>query len=359
MVLTLDLSKAFDSVCHQILIYKLFKIGFDWKTLLWFSSYLSYRKQYVKEGLKCSEKRELTVAVPQGSILGPLLFSIFINDLTSIDINGNIVLYADDCNIVYSAENTSDLQNKVQSSIDKINEWMCENRLKLNVKKSNYIIIDFSGRKTDEIQLKFGDNYLEKVKTTKILGLIIDERISFKSHIDSVCNKLSSRIGLLSRISYYLPSKTLNIIYKTLVQTHIDYCIGIYGFTFDTHIKRIQRLQNRAMRVITRSDKDYSQLFKEYNWKTFIQRRNYFSFIKIYKCLNGLAPNDCKDIFKYKDSKVKTRAVSGMEVTVPSKITESFGKSVFYSGVIEYNKLNKDIRSEKDFKIFIRKIRSF
>ena len=199
---------------------------------------------------------------------------------------------------------------------------------------------------------------MRRVKSTKVLGVFIDERLSFKPHIDIVCKKLNSRIGLLSRISYYLPPKTLDVIYKTLIQTHIDYGISIYGFTFDTHIKRIQRFQNRAIRVITRSNREYSELFKEFNWKRFIDRRNHFCFIKIYKCLNGLAPNQCNKTFRYKTSNTKTRAVSHMEVTVPIKRTESFGKSIFYSGIMEYNKLNYDIRSEKNFKTFVKKIKN-
>ena len=356
-VLTLDITKAFDTVCHQILIYKLFRIGFDWKSILWFTSYLCKRKQFVKEGNNISNTRELSVAVPQGSLLGPLLFSIYINQLADIELYGQIVFYADDCSIVYSADNYNELEIMIEKSLKNINEWMNKNRLKINIEKSNYMLIDFSGRLSKDLSLKIGNCLLKRVSETKVLGIIIDNRLSFKSHIDFVCKKLSSRIGLLSRLKQFLPQNTLNLIFKSILQPLIDYGITVYGFTFDTHIKRIQRLQNRAARVISSSNDDISLLFQNLKWNSFLKRRNYFCSIFIYKCLNKLSPELCNSFFHYKKSEIRTKSVLNSELFLPKKYSETFGKSIFYSGIILYNSLAKDIRLIPDFKKFVKLLR--
>ena len=206
-LLTLDITKAFDTVCHQILLYKLYRLGLDWNSILWFTSYLQNRKQFVKEKDKISDMKELKVSVPQGSILGPLLFSIYLNDLSEIDLNGQIVFYADDCSIVYSSESYEKLELKVSSSLNKIDEWMTKNRLTINVKKSNYLLIDFSGRHPTDLSLKIGENSLQRVYETKVLGITIDDRLAFKSHINYLCSKITSRIGLISRLKQFLPKK--------------------------------------------------------------------------------------------------------------------------------------------------------
>ena len=356
-VLTLDISKAFDTVCHQILIYKLFKLGLDWNTIIWFTSYLSNRKQFVYAENRKSSTRELSVGVPQGSLLGPLLFSIYLNDLPNIEINGQIIFYADDCSIVYSADSYDELEMKIENSLKNINDWMNKNHLTINIKKSNYMLIDFSGRRNNDICVKIGNNLLQKVFEAKVLGILIDDRLSFKSHIEFVCKKLSSRIGLLSRLKQFLPQNTLNLIFKSILQPIIDYGINVYGFTFDTHIKRIQRLQNRAARVITSSNEDSSFLFKNLKWNSFIKRRNYFSSIFIYKCVNKLSPELCNSFFHFKKSEIRTKSILNSELFLPKKYSETFGKSIFYSGILLYNSLAQDIRLIPDFKKFVKLLR--
>lgn len=356
-VLTLDITKAFDTVCHQILIYKLFRLGLDWNSILWFTSYLENRKQFVKEKEKISETKEFTVSVPQGSLLGPLLFSIYVNDLSKLELNGQLVFYADDCSIVYSADDYQELESLVNSSLNEINNWMFDNRLTINEKKSNYLLIDFSGRHPTNLSLKIGENELQRVYETKVLGITVDDRLSFKSHINNLCTKLSARIGLISRLRQFLPKKILNVIFKAIVQPNFDYGINIYGFTFQSHINKIQKLLNRAARVISSSDKDIKVLYEELNWKSFIDRRKYFCSIFIYKCLNNLGPELCQNLFHYKVSEIRTKSIINSELFLPKKFSETFGNSIFYTGVQIYNSLDKKIRLISNFKKFINFIR--
>ena len=356
-LVTIDIKKAFDIVSHDILLHKLFKVGLDWKSLIWFNSYLSQRKQLVKEGETKSEMREIKVGVPQGSILGPLLFSIFINDLMNCNLGGNAILYADDCSIVYSGSTYAELENKVNSSLIIINNWMMNNKLTINTKKSNYMIIDLSGRNNMSLDLKLGGQTLTKASKTKILGVIFDDNLRFKSHISDICSIINARIGVLSRLKKFVPKNILNCIFKAIVQPKIDYGITIYGNNYPTNIKRITKLMNRASRIITSSDKETDILFKELHWKSFSTRRRYFTNIFIYRCLNGLAPHLCNGLFVHKSSKNKTRSVENCELLVPRRHSETFGHSMFLSGAQDYNKLDKNTRNAVNLKVFINLLR--
>ena len=273
----------------------------DWKSILWFKSYLSDRKQFVRDGNRRSDVKNINVGVPQGSNLGPLLLTIYLNDFLELHIDGDIVCFADDCTVVFSADTYGQLQEKMQSALNDINKWMSDNRLKLNSTKTNCMFIDNSGRQTTDLVLTLNGNTISRVKSTKVLGIVVDERIAFKSHIDYICSQLSKRVGLLSRLSYFVPKPTLNLVYKAIVQPLIDYGLPVYGFTYETHTNRIQKLQNRAARVICKTDDSYSVLFSNLNWKPFAVRRNYFSSIFIFRC--------CKDwhqlnVNRYSRSKV-------------------------------------------------------
>ena len=352
-VVSIDISKAFDTVSHPILLHKLYRLGMDWDSIQWFNSYLTDRKQFVRNGKLTSNTLNISVGVPQGSILGPLLFAIYLNDLLELPLNGDIFSYADDCNLVYFADNYEELQEKVQTSLNLINKWMSDNRLTLNAKKSNYMCIDFTGRPTSELSLLIGDNTISKVSSTKLLGIYIDDRLAFKTHVDYVCKQMSSRIGLISRMKKFLPKETLNMLYKSLVQPVVDYGLPVYGFTYESHFKRIQKLQNRSSRLISSSSQEYNVLFKELNWKTFVERRNYFSFIFIFKCLNRLTPEECHPLFEIRQSAIMTKSVSNQELAVPRKYSQTFANSIFYTGITLFNKLDKSLRKLPDFRLFL------
>ena len=352
-VLSLDISKAFDCVSHTILIYKLFRLGFDWRAIMWFTSYLSNRTQVVKFGDKTSDKFINNIGVPQGSILGPLLFSIFVNDFLKLDVNGEKFCYADDCSIVYFGENYKELELKIQSSLVIINQWLTDHKLKLNASKTNYMIIDFSGRTTSDLSLAINGTSINKVKSTKILGVILDSRISFKEHTQSVVTKMKQRIGLISRIKKFVSSSVLNILYKARVQSTVDYCITVYGYGVNSQIEDIEKQQRRAARMIAKSNQNIIEIYRQLNWKSFTQRRNYFTSIFIYKCLNGLSPEMCLNMFSFNRRGKNTRSESRSDLVLPLIKTRTIENSIFYNGVKVYNSLPTVLRNNSCFKTFI------
>ena len=133
----------------------------------------------------------------------------------------------------------------------------------------------------------------------------------------------------------------------------IDYSITVYGFSYKSHYQRIEKLLNRAARVITSSGSEYSILFQELNWKTFLCRRNYFCSIFIYKCLHKLSAKKCQNIFKYKESVLKTRAISNWELVLPNYKFTTFMNSIFYTGIQIYKKLDINIRKKQRFNNFV------
>ena len=191
----------------------------------------------------------------------------------------------------------------------------------------------------------------------KILGVIFDNRLSFKSHIDSICTKVRNRINMISKLRHYLPQKVVNLIYKALVIPILDYSICVYGFTYSTHLERIVKLQRRAAHIITQSNADSMSLFESLGWKPFINRRNYFASICIYKSLNKLSANLCHKIFKYKSSDYKTRSIHNSEVHLPSSELECFRNSIFYSGVQIFNNISLEIRNNS-FNTFVTKLKN-
>ena len=246
-IITLDLKKAFDSIDHNILIKKLLRYGFDTKRINCFSDYLNDRKQCVCVGDRSSETLNIEKGIAQGSVLGPTLFSIYINDIIQYLRNiCDITLYADDTTIIIAENNWRNLELKANRCLELLSQWLTANKLTLNFDKSNYLLINIGGRAVKDLNVHLNDISLSRVSSTKILGLVFDERLNFEEHCKRVSIKVKQKTGLLSRIGRFLPNTTLNMVYKALILPHIDYGISLYGHTYSTHLSHLERLQKRA-----------------------------------------------------------------------------------------------------------------
>ena len=250
----IDFSRAFDTVSHSILIKKLALYGISGNVLKLLENYLTNRKQYVSYGGTDSELLDITCGVPQGSVLGPLLFILFINDIVNISPLANFVLFADDCNVFACHKNRSVLYDIGNDILDKIYEYCKANRLILNVEKCCFI--DFSrNKKSDDEEyhmLFIGDKELKKTDSCKFLGVTITSDLNWDDQINHVCSKVSQACGSLYSLKSLVPFKILKSVYNALVQPYLMYCVPIWGSEHHRDsFNRIFKLQKKSIRIIS------------------------------------------------------------------------------------------------------------
>ena len=250
----LDLTKAFDTVNHQILLDKLHHYGVRGQTNDLFKSYLSNRKQYVKIGKSESSYQSINCGVPQGSVLGPLLFLIYVNDIANQSPLGNIRLFADDTNAFVEHENLEQLYENSKIIIEYLYKWFNANKLTVNSSKSSFTIFTTNHiRNTNH----FPDNITinnERIlisSSTKYLGVTIDQELSWKEHIQELCNKLKGMFSVFYNIRKYLTLDHIKTIYYALIYSRIKYGLVVYGTASNGILEKIQVLQNQLLKVLT------------------------------------------------------------------------------------------------------------
>ena len=239
----IDLSKAFDTVNHDVLIKKLSYYGINTNNLAWFSSYLRNRQQYISADGVCTESQNITCGVPQGSILGPLLFLIYVNDLNKASKILQPIMFADDTNLFYSHRNIKTLFYTVNKELEHINEWFKSNKLSLNVRKTNYIFFH-KKRKKDDIPLKLpelliNNNRIDRVNSTKFLGIILNEHLSWENHINIIENKISKNSGLVYKAQHLLSKANLLSLYYSFIHCYLNY--GNIAWASSPQSKNIQK----------------------------------------------------------------------------------------------------------------------
>ena len=231
-VVFLDLKKAFDTVDHDILIKKLEFYGNKNNALRWFISYLSNRKQVCKVGMSMSNSENVAAGVSQGSNLGPLLFLLYINDLPNCLDSSVPALFADDTNLTASGASASEIQDILEIELNKVHTWLLANKLTLNIKKTEYVLIGsrqrLSQASADPI-LSMGSEGIKRVSSTITLGVVVDECITWSDHVDKVAKKAAKGIGMLRTSKHLFDRDTLKTIYNAFVLPHFDYCALVWN----------------------------------------------------------------------------------------------------------------------------------
>ena len=216
----MDLSKAFDTLNHKLLIAKLGAYGFDTKALYYIKSYLDNRKQRVRVNSNFSSWQEISAGVPQGSILGSLLFNIFVNDLFLFVSSSNLSNYADDNTLYTSGYNLKEVKEVLLNDLNKVTEWFFENYMVLNTRKCHFMCL---GKNTENETFIFKDTIMNNSKEEKILVVSIDNRLTFRSHITELYKKASQKKSALSRISNQLNDSEKNLLFDAVVKSQFNY----------------------------------------------------------------------------------------------------------------------------------------
>ena len=227
----IDLSKAFDTLTFEVLLYKLKYYGVTDTAFDLLKSYLTNRKQYVVFDVCQSEHVEIYTGVPQGSILGPLFFSIYINDLITVSDRLNFLMYADDTTIYFNLEDFDNLtkETDINRELEKVNIWLKLNKLSLNTQKTKLMLFHRKQKHLDEINVVINGIEIEHVPSFNFLGIMLDENLSWKSHIEMVGNKISKVTGILYRLKNVFPENVLFVLYNSLIVSYMNYGLLLWG----------------------------------------------------------------------------------------------------------------------------------
>ena len=340
----LDFSKAFDTVDHSILITKLNHYGIRGIALDWFVSYLNNRKQFVTYNGVRSSMKTVKCGVPQGSILGPILFLLYINDLASICKKTLPFLFADDTNLFICGDNPDEMVSDLNSELEDISSWLKTNKLSLNVKKTHYMLFSSKRNRKDILPIKIDNNEIEEVEHTKFLGVFIDNKLNWKKHISYISGKISRGLGVILKAKKILNASALKTLYFSFIYPYFTYCNQVWGSSCNTNLRPLIMLQKRCIRIIC------SAKYREHTDPLFTQLGllklediNKYMYGKfMYRCYHTTVPELFNNIFTSIRDVHKYNTRQSNQLYCP-KIKTNLGKTKFsYRGPYIWNHIVKN-----------------
>ena len=298
--LYLDLKKAFDTVDHVVLKKKMHNYGIRGKCHELLTSYLRDRSQVTFVNGVYSQPKIITTGVPQGSVLGPLLFLVYINDLKNVVNNFSVRLFADDTNIFLYHRNCQTLINNAKVALQCLKSWFDANKLTLHIGKTNFTIFHSSKRHhVCHDSFDIDGMVIKKTDATKYLGLTIDHELSWKCHINDLCRSIIKYVGIFSKIRDCIPLSLRHQLYYAFVHSRIAYGIEVYGVAKQTLIKPLQVMQNRIIKTLFGKCRRYptNQLYKETELMMIKDIHRQKMYILLYKYANGKLPELFTNVF--------------------------------------------------------------
>ena len=357
----LDFSKAFDCIDHAILLRKLYQYGIRGIANDYFRSYLSDRTQYVCIENELSSTLPITHGVPQGSVLGPILFLLFINDFPHSSIFFKFTLFADDSNLLSIFKNSTPamIHSTLQNNLQHVYKWLEINKIKVNVTKCKFMIFSY-GRKTEIAPLRFGDGEISETNEYKFLGVYLDNRLTFQSHINHIKNKISKSIGILYKLNNFLPPNILKTLYETLIKPYITYGIEAWHSAPNYILEKVRVLQKKSIRAICSL---------AYNAHT----NDHFKTLKLLKLDEIFTENISVFIFNtlkmgqnanISDAFITHRNMHDYNtrnrehLVLPRNHKSRTQKGFLFRGIKEWNKINPQIKNSNNVRVFRKKVKN-
>ena len=353
----LDLKKAFDTVDHKILLCKMKHYGFRGTAYNWFHSYLTGRKQYVCINGVDSEKRNLTCGIPQGSVLGPLLFILYINDLHRAT-SFLTYLFADDTSFQMSSPSLNNLILMSNAELEKVAKWFASNKLTVSIPKSKYMI--FTPRNnmnitTEGLQIEIGNQPIERIgfdmpdKYFKFLGHFLDDKLSWEFHIRNIQGKISAGNFALARVKNTLPTSIKIMLYNSLIKSHLEYGILAWGGVSQGKLNRLLNIQKKAIRNVSGKSKlaHCDPLFHAHKVLKVQDIYRYSCAIFMYKYKGNMLPESFNNMFTPFNDPNRT-----LGYKIPRSMTTSLRQFPLPSFPRIWNAEPLDIKSADSLKVF-------
>ena len=296
----MDLSKAFDTLNHDLLIAKLHAYGFAKKSLKLAKSYLTNRWQRTKIHTSLSSWIELIIGVPQGSVLGPLLFNLFINDLFYAIHETNICNYADDNTLHICDMELENLMKKLESAANVAISWFKNNGMKMNSGKCHLLV---SGHKHEIMIANSEGEQVIETHSVKLLGSDIDSKLSFNTHLNTMCHKASNKLNALSRQCALLPFFRRKILLNAFITSQFNYCPLVWMCHSREINNRINNIHYRALRIVYNDNtSSFEDLLRKDGSVTIHQENLRFLSLEMFKVIHGATPSFMSDIFTKKSN---------------------------------------------------------
>lgn len=364
----LDLSAAFDTIDHNILLNRLkLTFGISDSAFSLLSSYLCNRSQSVVVDHELSSRLPLLRGVPQGSVLGPLLFTLYTTPLSNLLADSSIQFhfYADDTQlyISFSCSDSNQSLTKLSSTLDLVHSWFCANRLAVNPSKTEYLLIGNSIQrsKVSNSSVYFQNLTLTPTDSVRNLGVIFDSNLDYKNHISSICKASFFQIRQLRQIRSSLDRNSATILANSLVHSKIDYCNSLlYGLP-DTSIIRLQRVQNSLARAVCNSSKRRSHsntLLKTLHWLPISERIKYKIALLTFKVLNFRKPAYLADLLSFYQPSRTLRSSNSLLLNIPNIRTSVGRRSFSFAAPTIWNSLPLHLRSCSSISYFCNKLKT-
>ena len=359
-VILMDLSKAFDCMPHSLLIAKLHAYGMGRQAVEIFASYLTGRFQRVKLQTAESEWVQSIKGVPQGSILGPILFNIFLNDLFGFIKKADLSNYADDNQLSSVHKDLNSAIDMSRSESELAVEWFSNNHMEANASKFHHMLISPSNSVPD-YELVIDNSVIERESFVKLLGVHFDENLNFSKHIDELCKKTGNQLNVLSRLSSNLDHKSRLCIFRCFILSYFSYCSNVWFFCGKTGAKRLEAIHERALRFVSQDfESSYELLLTNTGFPSLELRRTRSLACTMYRIRNNLAPSYVCELFSERTCNYNLRTNHDQEFSVPHVNKTRTGlHSLRYFGAKLWNSLPSDLVESKDLNHFKFQIKSW